>query len=180
VADPYLPPEQRRNILREYGRRYGLKVFIETGTADGNTPAALQGDFDQLYTIEVGEAAYRQAVRRFSGVDNIMCLWGDSTYVLPQVLMVVGDEPALLWLDGHFCGGDRGAEDTPILAELDAIFAGGTRHVILIDDARLFGGMTHYGEHDWPHIDDVKALADAYGYTYACQDDIIRLTPDAP
>lgn len=177
MADPYLPPEVRREILRKYGKRYGLKVFIETGTADGNTPAALLDDFDQLYTIEVGEAAYRRARRRFVNTAKVLCLWGDSAEVLPQVLKVVGDQPALLWLDGHYCGGDRGAEDTPILAELEAIFATGPPHVVLIDDARLFEGMTHFGEHDWPHVDAVRELAEKHGYTYKCEDDIIRLTP---
>lgn len=175
MTDPYLPPEQRREILREYGKRYGLRVFIETGTADGNTPAALMADFARLYTIEVGLAAYQAALKRFSGT-NVTCLHGDSAIRLPDVLSEL-TEPALLWLDGHFCGGARGAEDTPILAELEAVFGHGFPHVVLIDDARLFEGMSHFGEHDWPHVDAVRNLAMSHGYTYKCKNDIIRLTP---
>lgn len=177
MKDPFLPPEKRRDILREYGKRHGLRVFIETGTANGDTPAALVEDFDQLYTIEVGMAAFEAAQKRFRGEPKVLCLFGDSAKVLPQVLKQVDDTPALLWVDGHFCGADRGAKDTPVLEELEAIFATGIKHVILIDDARLFQGMSHYGEHDWPHIETVKIVAKQHGYHYECIDDIIRLTP---
>lgn len=176
TGDPYLSHEQRREILRDYGNRYGLRVFIETGTAGGDTPAALMGDFDQLYTIEVGDTAYQAAVERFAG-SRVICLHGDSALVLPLVLATVGDTPALLWMDGHFCGGDRGDKDTPVLEELAAVFASPVPHVVLIDDARLFEGMSHYGEHDWPHIDEVVALATAHGYHFEVVDDIVRLTP---
>lgn len=176
MKSPSLPPEQRRAILRSYGQRFGLRVFIETGTNTGDTPAALAADFDTLWTIEVGEAAYRAAYRRFTGT-NVTCLHGDSGQMLARVLATVGATPALLWLDGHFSGGDRGTKDTPVIEELTAVFATGVPHVVLIDDARLFEGMSHFGEHDWPPIDDVRRLADDHGYHFEVADDIIRLTP---
>lgn len=174
--DPYLPPQKRREILRDYGQRHGLEFFVETGTANGDTPAALMPHFQHLYTIEVGEGQWRAAVQRFKG-RHVTCLHGDSAEQLPKVLSELGDNRALFWLDGHACGGDRAKKDTPILEELDAIFASGVDHVILIDDARLFGGMTHYGEWDWPHIDEIRVAASDHGYDYECADDIIRLTP---
>ena len=176
--EPFLPPLERRKILRSYGEQHGLKVFIETGTANGDTPAALMRYFEQLHTIEVGEDQYKAAVRRFRD-SNVRCYHGDSGQILPEILTEIGDQRALLWLDGHYCGGDRADKDTPILEELEAIFSTGVDHVILIDDARLFEGMTHYGEHDWPHIDQIRDLAESHGYSYECADDIIRLTPGA-
>jgi hypothetical protein len=176
MTDPYLPPKRRREILRDYGRDHGLRVFVETGTANGDTPAYLAPFFDQLYTLEVGWEQYLSAQNRFAGT-NVTCLHGDSAERILEVLQQIGDTAALWWLDGHFCGGDRADKDTPILEELTAIFATGVPHVILIDDARLFEGMSHYGEHDWPHIDQVKDLAAGHGYRYDCADDIIRLTP---
>lgn len=173
--DPYLPPARRRSIMRDYGRRFGLRVFVETGTSTGDTPAALMGDFDVLYTIEVGAALYDAAMKRFRET-NVVCFFGDSARVLPQVLAKI-DQPALFWLDGHFCGDARADKDTPIIEELQAIFDTKVPHVILIDDARLFEGMSHFGEHDWPHVDDVKAMAAKHLYTYEVADDIIRLTP---
>lgn len=175
MREPYLTHEQRREVLRSYGKRYGARVFIETGTAGGDTPAALMGDFERLYTIEVGRGVYEAARKRFAGT-NVTCLCGDSGQRLGNVLAEV-DEPALLWLDGHYCGGDRAEKDTPILEELATIFATGVRHVILIDDARLFEGMSHFGEHDWPHIDSVRQMAEQHGYAFEVFDDIVRLTP---
>ena len=174
--DPYLPPAERRQILREYGQEWSTAYFVETGTANGDTPAALMDDFNELWTIEVGEGQWKAACRRFAGT-NVNCLLGDSGEHLPKVLAEIGEEPALFWLDGHYCGADRAEKDTPIMEELAAIFASGVEHVILIDDARLFEGMSHYGEHDWPHIDEVKAIAADNGYTFECRDDIVRLTP---
>lgn len=175
-TDPYLPPERRREILSEYGQHFGLEFFVETGTANGDTIAALMPRFKHLYTIEVGKAQWQAARDRFRG-RHVTCIHGDSAEKISLVLAELGDKPALFWLDGHFCGGDRADKDTPIVEEMAAIFASGIPHVVLIDDARLFEGMSHYGEHDWPHIDQIRVMASENGYDYECVDDIIRLTP---
>lgn len=178
-SQPFLPPEQRRQILREYGQRFGLRVFIETGTNDGGTPWELKHDFDKLYTIELGEKPWLEALDKFALHQHVVCLHGDSATVLPAVLVTV-DQPALIWLDGHWSGGDtaRGSQDTPVLVELQAIFETGRDHVVLVDDARLFDGMPLHAEQPgWPHIDEVRKLAAENGYTYELADDIIRLTP---
>jgi hypothetical protein len=177
--DLFLTANQRRDVLRDYGKRYGLRVFIETGTNDGGTPWALKDDFDELHTIELGQAQWRAAVDLFRDHPHVTCLLGDSADVLPTVLAGI-DEPALVWLDGHWSGGStaRGRRDTPVLQELVAIFATGVPHVVLVDDARLFEGMSDHDEQpNWPHIDDVRSLAEHHGYSYDLTDDIIRLTP---
>lgn len=176
MTDPWLPPQERREILRQYGEQYGLRVFVETGTANGDTPAHLMPYFDQLYTIEVGVNAYHAACVRFMGT-NVQCIHGDSAQQLPKVLDLIGSQPALFWLDGHASGGDRAEKDTPIIEELQAIFATGVPHVILIDDLRLFGGQSHYGEWDWPHTDELTGLASTAGYEHELAGDIMRLTP---
>lgn len=178
MNDPYLPPEQRREILRQYGKEFGLRVFIETGTNDGGTPIALADDFETIYTIELSRSKYEAAANRFAG-SHIKALFGDSTVILPDILHGLS-EPALIWLDGHWSGGDtaRGDKDTPILEELEAIFSVGIPHVVLIDDVRLFDGMTHHDEQpNWPHIDHVRKLAAEHSYECVISDDIARLTP---
>lgn len=162
--------------MRDYAQRYGLRVFIETGTSVGDTPWALMDVFTTIYTIEVGESLWLEATKRFRGT-NVICFHGDSAEILPVLLHEYVRQPALLWLDGHFCGDARADKDTPIIEELEAIFATNLPHVVLIDDARLFEGMSHFGEHDWPHVDQVKTMAADHGYTYEVADDIIRLTP---
>jgi hypothetical protein len=173
--DPTLPPEVRRAILQAYGKQYGLRLFVESGTANGDTPAYLAPFFDHLWTIERDGRLFALAVERFMGT-NVTPLHGDSGQLLPGLLAQL-DRPALFWLDGHRCGGESGPDDTPLLDELAAIFVSPLRHVVLIDDARLLGGMSHYGEWDWPHIDVVRAMAEAAGYTFEMDDDIIRLVP---
>lgn len=179
MSDTFLTADERREVLRQIGRQHGLRVFVETGTNDGATPWALMADFDELYTIELGKEAWRAAMARFKGHPKVRCLHGDSAVVLPVVLADLVDQPALIWLDGHFSGGGtaQGPKDTPVLEELEAIFATGVPHVVLVDDARLFGGMSHYGEHDWPHVNEVFRLAEKAGYNAMVIDDIVHLVP---
>lgn len=174
----FLSAEERREVLREYGKRYGLKVLVETGTNDGGTPWTLKDDFEQLFTIELGERQWQAATERFAAYPKVTCLLGDSAVVLPELVQKL-HEPALFWLDGHWSGGStaHGPKDTPVIEELAAIFATKVPHVILVDDARLFEGMSHYGEHDWPHIDVIRKLAAEAKYSCEIRDDIVRLTP---
>lgn len=178
----YMSADQRREVLRAYGHHYNLNIFIETGTNDGGTPWLLKDEFRQLYTIELAPKLYREALARFREVPNVECLQGDSTVVLPQILERIS-EPALVWLDGHYSGGvtAHGDLDTPVKQELEALFADGRNHVILVDDARIFdGGPEHLDEphyHDYPSIEWVKETAEANGYDFLNADDIMRLTP---
>ena len=105
---------------------------------------------------------------------NVTILQGDSGEVLRGLLPRI-DRPALFWLDGHFSDADtaRSALITPIRTELDHILAHplARRHVILIDDARLFNG-----EDDYPTLESLNAVLARAGFP-ACrvQDDIIRI-----
>lgn len=65
---------------------------------------------------------------------------GDSRKLLEGILQTL-DEPAILWLDGHWSGeGTSGENDEcPLIEEIQAINRSSRRnHCILIDDARLF------------------------------------------
>lgn len=182
TKDLFLPAEERRNILKEYGRRYKLTVFVETGTDQAATPWALKDDFAQLYTIELGHRQWQSAMVMFRDYPHVMCLNGDSGVEIRKVLERI-QQPALFWLDGHHSGPGtaRGELDTPVAAELQAIFASDLKHVILVDDARCFdGGAEHHLEphyQDYPSLQWVEELANSHGYDYLLQDDIMRLTP---
>jgi hypothetical protein len=67
-------------------------------------------------------------------------------------------EPALFWLDGHYSGGEtaRGAQGSPIIAELETVFSRKLDDVVLIDDIRCFTGFDGY-----PSLADLKALVAA-------------------
>ena len=176
LAGRPLPPPHlvKERTVRAYARKYRLSIFVETGTYRGEMVEAVKRDFEQVYSIELGADLHRLARERFASDANVTILQGDSGEVL-RVLLPRIDRPALFWLDGHFSGADtaRSSLITPILSELDHILAHpqAQRHVILIDDARLFNG-----EDDYPTLESLNAVLARAGFP-ACrvQDDIIRI-----
>lgn len=180
MSEPlYLPAAERVEVIKNYAKLYNIRYFIETGTSEGETVAALLGEFDHITTIEIDRDLHLQATIRFAGCTSVSCLLGDSALVLPEVV-ASHIEPVIFWLDGHYCGGPgRGEIDTPIVEEVRAALQAPTGSVILIDDARLFGGMPEHTEEfkDYPHVNWVKETVEAVGYSYWLNDDIIRLTP---
>lgn len=176
--------EGRRDVLRDLGRRHGLNVLVETGTNRGGTPRALCNDFAQIHTIELDRGLHQEARIMFRHHPHIECLQGDSGEVLTKVLDRLSG-PALIWLDGHYSGPGtaHGIDSTPIRRELAALFADGRPHVILIDDARIFGGGPEHGDEDhyrsYPDLHWIRDVAVAHGYGFEVDKDIIRLTPAA-
>ena len=174
TARPPAPLEVKAQIIRHYAAKYGLRNFIETGTFFGDMLAALRNDFDALTTIELDVALAARATQRFAEEPKITVIQGDSARVLPALLATL-KQPALFWLDGHFSGGvtAKGETDTPIIAELNHLFAAVQRdHVVLIDDARLFGSATEY-----PSLDAIETLVRTHRAEWAMtvETDLIRL-----
>jgi hypothetical protein len=149
----YAPPPEhvKRRTMRNYIRRYGLKVFVETGTFRGDTTFALRNMFDTVHTIELSVPLYQAAKKRFAHYPNIHLYQGDSAKVLPEIVAKL-TQPAFFYLDGHWCGLDTAKTDTntPILDEVECVITQPLRHIIFIDDARLF-----IGEDDYPTIPKV-------------------------
>lgn len=174
---PIPPPHRvKQAVLRQYARRYRLTVLVETGTYYGDMVNAMTYAFRQIYSIELSEDLFKRAQKRFGDKAHIELICGDSAKVLPSVLNQLS-EPALFWLDGHYSGGPtaRGAEDTPILAELDQILAmPDIGHVIVVDDARCFGADAAY-----PTLEALKeyVLARRPNVRYAVEGDSIRIAP---
>lgn len=168
-----LTAKARVNLLRDYGTKWLLNVFVETGTADGYTTLALLDDFQRLITIELDYDRYLHVVvTRFLPFEKILPLWGDSEKVLLEVCYHL-DQPALYWLDAHYSGGVRGNSDTPVEKELATVASyAQPGSVVLIDDARLFGLDPSY-----PTIEWVNGWADNNDFDIDIQDDVIRLTP---
>jgi hypothetical protein len=175
---PPAPHAIKRAAVRAYARGFSLSVLIETGTFFGDMIEAVRGDFREVYSIELSARLHRKARRRFAGAPNVHLVHGDSGVELARLLRGL-DGPALFWLDGHFSGGvtARGESDTPILRELEAIFSHPVpEHVVLVDDARLFGT-----EPDYPSLDELRSIVararPAWGLRV--EDDIIRIGPSA-
>ncbi len=173
--DPTLTSLERCRVMRELQDSFQLPNFIETGTADGATCEYLATEFNHLYTIEIVPSLHNQSKDRLRDYTNVDLLLGDSTEILPPLLQQI-NAPCFFWLDGHFCGSleARGPKDTPVEDELQIIFATGIPHVILVDDARLFGTDPAY-----PTVERVRELATSQDiqYTFSYQDDMMRIFP---
>ena len=171
------PDLVKYNVIREYARRYRTTVLIETGTFYGNAIFTVRRDFREIHSIELAPALHELNVRELGHLSHIHLHLGDSAKVLPLLLRDVR-EPALFWLDGHFCAGPSARAktyDTPISAELDHLLrqpAG--QNVVLIDDARLFVGRDNY-----PTIPELCEIVHRQrpDATFAVDLDIIRIAP---
>lgn len=174
---PVPPPDRvKERAIAEYGRRFNIRTFVETGTRRGDKVEAMKGRFDEIYTIELDRRLYENAARRFADLPHIRVIQGDSTEQLPRLLERLPG-PCVFWLDAHYSYGEtaRGELDTPIVAELTAILAHHERrHVVLVDDARAFTGSRDYPTLAW--------LRDFVGtqrpdLVLEVRDDIIRMHP---
>jgi hypothetical protein len=176
-GSPIPPPHLfKQNIIREHAKRFGPRVFIETGTCYGDMVEALRREFDRVYSIELSPYLFGKVSKRFKRAKNVTLIQGDSGVKLKEVMPSIG-QPALFYLDGHYSSGMsiKGEKETPICEELHTILrAKPFKHVILIDDARCFGV-----DPDYPPVDELRKLVDSYsrGYSVAVKDDCIRITP---
>lgn len=129
------PPEE---LVRALLARFPIKTFVETGTLYGDTAIWASNLFDRVYTIEASPKLHSEVQGKFSGFRNITSLCGTTGYhlniLLPQL------EPSIFFLDAHWSGGETAGQDSecPLLTELSVIMPWFRKHIILIDDARLF------------------------------------------
>lgn len=174
---PNPPPHiiKQRNIC-QMRRKHKIRTLVETGTYQGDMIAAMQNQFDTLYSIELSPSFFHKAKIRFANNPRVILQFGDSGTEIKKIMNILKG-PALFWLDGHFSGGEtaRGSSDTPIIQELQHVLASSEpRHIILIDDARLFGTDPAY-----PSLQDIEAIV-AQSRTpkvFSIKDDCIFIEP---
>lgn len=144
---PVPPPHVvKQQTIKDYAKKFNLKILVETGTYYGDMVEAMKPYFNQIYSIELGKDLYENAKKRFDGDKRIKIIHGDSGIELGNLVINI-QQPALFWLDGHYSEGvtARGEKDTPILEELTHIFnSQQSGHVVVIDDARCFGTYPSY------------------------------------
>lgn len=178
-GSPAPPPHVvKQDILLRYQKQRRFSTFIETGTFTGEMIHAMRPHFARLISIEMAPAIFEATKRRFAGDARVELLLGDSGVLLPRVLSTL-NHPALFWLDGHYMGGTtaRADQDSPVRAELAALLHHPVRrHMVLIDDARLFTGTDGY-----PTIDELRTWVERErpGSRVDVDADIIRCVLDA-
>ncbi|MER9419187.1 hypothetical protein NKI95_25040 [Mesorhizobium sp. M0306] len=129
----------------------GAMTAVEIGSYKGVTTKRMSHLFDKVISVEIDEALYHQASKRCAGRKNVELLLGDGAKLLPEIASRVNK--ALIFLDGHFSGGEtgQGDEPEPVLKELDLIAPFIANFVaVVVDDFRLFGV-----EPGWPRKSEV-------------------------
>lgn len=174
---PVPPPHiVKQRIVEGYAKEFHVNTLIETGTYLGDMVYAMRHKFNKIISIELSNDLSVAARVRFRNYSHIDILSGDSAVLLPvQVDKLSG--PCLFWLDGHYSGGitAKSSTETPILTELNSIFAHRLKnHVILIDDASCFDGS-----HDYPTLQELQEIITTRSpcYHLSVKDDVIRLHP---
>jgi hypothetical protein len=128
-------------IISGIQKRFRANAFIETGTYLGVTTRRCAPLFEQVYTVELDVALASKASEFLKSRDNIKVIQGDALEILPRIYQEeTGD--VIVFLDGHFSGGDTacGNIPEPALEELKILGKYKDRTVaVIIDDFRLFG-----------------------------------------
>lgn len=161
----------KHTLIRAYLKAYGMRTFVETGTHQGETLAAVLPYVDKAISVEVEVDAYTACAKRFEGQSRVDLRLGDSA---GWMLELRGElvEPALFWLDAHAGWiDDPDPRHFPLRAELEAILdpMPDLPHVILVDDARFLGhGL-------YPTMAEIVALAG--NHSVSCDGDVVRIVP---
>lgn len=170
-----MPHYGKKTILLEYIERFRPKVLIETGTYKGQMVYSLINKFDEIFSIELDRALFEKAQRKFRWYNHVHIIHGQSGEKLPGILEHL-TQPCLFWLDAHWSGGStaKGDIETPIIQELQSILnhREAEKHILLIDDARLF-----VGANDYPTLQGLRdfILNMRPGWVFEVKDDIIRV-----
>ena len=163
---PDLSGKEKQELILRYQKKYGFKTLVETGTFEGNMINATKGVFREVYSIEMVDEFYKNAVERFKDDANVHLLNGNSGDLISRVLSKISDS-VLFWLDAH------DGLQSPVMKELQVIFSFCyDDHLILIDDMRNFDHRSGY-----PNI---KSIEDFVKGKWPCCrieicDDIMRI-----
>jgi hypothetical protein len=170
-----LPPPHavKQKVISDYQKKYNAKILVETGTLHGEMIEAQKRDFNKVYSIELDTTLYKEALKRFIYDRHVKLVNGDSGTKIFEIIDEI-NEQAIFWLDGHYSGTytAMGAEECPILGEIDGVFSGKlNNHILLIDDARCFVGVNSY-----PTKEELFAYVLKYNkkYIMTVECDIIR------
>jgi len=169
------PPEELITALLQ---RFSLKNFVETGTLFGGTAMWASKFFESVYTIEASEKLHGDVQEKFADFKNINSICGNTGYHLHKLLPEL--EPSIFFLDAHWSGGETAGVDfeCPLLTEISVIMPWFRKHIILVDDARLFlkPPPPPHVVSEWPSLDQIALSTMGLAYI-ACYKDVLVLAP---
>jgi hypothetical protein len=126
---------------KENFEKYLNQYFIETGSFWGDgINQALDAGFKNIISIELSDKYHKICESKFSHLNNVQVIKGDSYKMLPDVIEKI-NEKITFWLDGHHSCEDTALGDywSPLIQELDVIKKHSIKdHTIMIDDMRCW------------------------------------------
>lgn len=139
-----------------------IKNFVETGTYKGETVIDNSPHFDNLYTIEINENLYSQAVEMANKLNkgNINFYMGDSLQILNDIIPYVKDG-AIFFIDSHISGTDtsyNGVNYVPLIEELDIILNYKLGPSVFVFNCTRFWKGCNQEVWDWEHISFKKVI----------------------
>jgi hypothetical protein len=170
-------PEKLVLLLKE---QFSVEVFVETGTFRGKTSIWASGVFKDVYTIENSRELFDSASGSLRRFRNIHSLFGNSAVQLGNIVSEI-KQPAIFWLDAHWCGGSTYGDDDPcpLLDEIRIIKQSGINHIVMIDDARFFLKPPPRPQNSdlWPGLKEILGLlnSDESYFTFVSEDVMVAL-----
>lgn len=156
-----------RDLVLSLKSMFNITSFVETGTNEGGTTEWAADHFDIVHTAEASEPIFARSSARLSARKNVTCHFGQSPAVLAKLIHEL--PPSIFWLDAHWCGHETAglSAECPLIAEMSVIMPYFSKHLILVDDARLFLQPPPYGHETthWPSLDDIFRAVPAQSYT---------------
>jgi hypothetical protein len=150
-------------------------VFFETGTYQGDTIQYILSTniFQEIFTMELSPHYHAFSSQRFSAVDNVHTILGNSRTDLYDNIKKI-QVPITFWLDGHWSGVPHIGEDNvtrcPVLFELDQIKRHLINtHTIMIDDIRLMDNH-HFPVTKYEIEQKLREINPAYTIQYFADD----------
>jgi hypothetical protein len=154
-------PDEFIEIAKKIPIFKNIKIFIETGTHQGETTRIASLIFKDVITFEINKIYYEFAKRKLAKLEcnNVNHQLGDSVELLDK-LLDYEHRSAFFFLDAHHhfirttedVKMDNGSNNTPLMDELHII---NTKYpkipaVICIDDVRLWRSQNI----DWSNVND--------------------------
>ena len=134
-------------IIDSIRKRTGSSVLLEAGTYRGVTTRRCSYIFKNVYTAELGKVLAAQASAYLRDRKNVRVIQGDALEILPGLLKSAEIDNVLIFLDGHFSGGETvcGSIPEPAVEGLKVLSEHkGKIKAIIVDDFRCFGTVPNF------------------------------------
>jgi len=122
------------------------RVYIETGTYNGDNLSRRLNSYDKLYSIEINPEFQANNIQKYESIDKVNLFVGDSATILPRLLNDIS-EPCVIYLDAHYSGKKFSFEipPMPLIHEIESISEFKFNSITVIDDIRLLGKKSQEG-----------------------------------